>query len=236
MSRSPTSSEPSRWRLRPSPWERPPSSWPRAARRPLAESLGLDPVWAQAQEAGIPSSSTSGARRLIDPPTSATACRPADFHGGEENFRSVDYMGIPGRRPDARHDDLRRRPRALLGAAHRGDRTRAIWVPSWLRQMESAFEAFARHEERSGPSRSGPPSMYADRCASRPTRPRTWAGSWRRPAPKWPCSPRLPHVEGGRRPLERSRPPRRRQRGGPPALLRRELLGSHGDRASVVAA
>ena len=21
---------------------------------------------------------------------------PPDFHGGEENFRSVDYMGIPG--------------------------------------------------------------------------------------------------------------------------------------------
>ncbi len=74
---------------------------------------------------------------------------PPDFHGGEENFRSVDYMGIPG--PPAQtlatmifDGVLERFPDLRMGVIEQG----AIWVPSWMRQMESAFEAFARHEDR----------------------------------------------------------------------------------------
>jgi hypothetical protein len=74
---------------------------------------------------------------------------PPDFHGGEENFRSVDYMGIPG--PPAQtlatmifDGVFERFPRLRIGVIEQG----AIWVPSWLRQMEAAFEAFARHEDR----------------------------------------------------------------------------------------
>ena len=37
-----------------------------------------------------------------------------------------------------------RLPDAALGVIEQG----AIWVPSWMRQMESAFEAFVRHEDR----------------------------------------------------------------------------------------
>ena len=97
------------------------------------------------------SSSTSAA-----PATSSTPAYfhnglpiPPDFHGGEENFRSVDYMGIPD--PPAQtlatlifDGVLERFPDLRFGVIEQG----AIWVPSWTRQMESAFEAFARHEER----------------------------------------------------------------------------------------
>ena len=153
------------------------------------------------------SSSTSAAPATSStPPTSRTGCPiPPDFHGGEENFRSVDYMGIP-RPPEQtlatmifdgvfdRFPDLR------IGVIEQG----AIWVPSWLRQMESAFDAFARHEERLRALRCGPRSTCAARCASRRTRPRTSAGSSPRPAPR-SClfSSDYPHVEGGRKPLER---------------------------------
>ena len=58
-------------------------------------------------------------------------------------------MGIPG--PPAQtlatmifDGVLERFPDLRIGVIEQG----AIWVPSWMRQMEAAFEAFARHEER----------------------------------------------------------------------------------------
>ena len=58
----------------------------------------LDPVWAKAQDAGIPVVfHVGGTGDLIDPNYFVNGLPiPPDFHGGEENFRSVDYMGIPG--------------------------------------------------------------------------------------------------------------------------------------------
>ena len=63
--------------------------------------LGLDPVWARAQEAGMPVVfHVGGTGDLIDPNYFRNGLPiPPDFHGGEENFRSVDYMGIPAARP-----------------------------------------------------------------------------------------------------------------------------------------
>ena len=60
--------------------------------------VGLDPVWARAQEARIPVVfHVGGTGDLIDRNYFRNGLPiPADFHGGEENFRSVDYMGIPG--------------------------------------------------------------------------------------------------------------------------------------------
>ncbi len=113
--------------------------------------VGLDPVWAQASEAGIPVVfHVGGTGDLIDPNYFKNGLPvPPDFHGGEENFRSVDYMGIPS--PPAQtlatmifDGVFDRFPGLRVGVIEQG----AIWVPSWLRQMESAFDAFARHEER----------------------------------------------------------------------------------------
>ncbi len=111
----------------------------------------LDPVWAQAQAAGIPVVfHVGGTGDLIDPNYFVNGLPiPPDFHGGEENFRSVDYMGIPG--PPMQtlatmifDGVLERFPELRIGVVEQG----AIWLPSWMLQMESAFEAFGRHEER----------------------------------------------------------------------------------------
>ncbi len=167
----------------------------------------LDPVWAAAQAAGIPIVfHVGGTGDLIDHNYFVNGLPiPPDFHGGEENFRSVDYMGIPG--PPAqtlatmifdgvfdRFSELR------VGVIEQG----AIWVPSWMRQMESAFDAFVRHEERVRALELRP-SEYVRRqmrFTPYPTEDVGWiidqAG-----AEVVLFSSDYPHVEGGRRPIER---------------------------------
>ncbi len=71
--------------------------------------VGLDGVWSRAQESGIPVVfHVGGTGDLIDRNYFHNGLPvPPDFHGGEENFRSVDYMGIPlSARADAGRDDL----------------------------------------------------------------------------------------------------------------------------------
>ena len=164
-------------------------------------------VWAQAEEAGIPIVfHVGGTGQLIDPHYFDNGLPiPHDFHGGDENFRSVDYMGIPG--PPAQtlatlifDGVLERFPDLRIGVIEQG----AIWVPSWLRQMESAFEAFRRHEDRLQ-ALSMSPGEYVHRqvrFTPYPTEDVGWiveqAG-----ADLVMFSSDYPHVEGGRRPLER---------------------------------
>jgi predicted TIM-barrel fold metal-dependent hydrolase len=167
----------------------------------------LDPVWARAEEAGIPVVfHVGGTGDLVDHAYFLNGLPiPPDFHGGEENFRSVDYMGIPG--PPAQtlatlifDGVLERFPSLRFGVIEQG----AIWVPSWLRQMESAFEAFARHEERLQ-QLSMRPTEYVHRqvrFTPYPTEDVGWiveqAG-----ADLVLFSSDYPHVEGGRNPLKR---------------------------------
>ncbi|QYG95078.1 amidohydrolase family protein [Iamia sp. SCSIO 61187] len=168
---------------------------------------GLDPVWARASEAGIPIVfHVGGTGDLIDPAYFRNGLPvPPDFHGGEENFRSVDYMGIPG--PPAQtlatmifDGVLDRFPALRIGVIEQG----AIWVPSWMRQMESAFEAFHRHEDRLQ-ALALRPSEYVRRqvrFTPYPTEDVGWIVAQAGPEV---ClfSSDYPHVEGGRRPIER---------------------------------
>jgi len=169
--------------------------------------VGLDPVWARAQEARIPVVfHVGGTGDLIDRNYFRNGLPiPADFHGGEENFRSVDYMGIPG--PPAQtlatmifDGVLERFPDLRIGVIEQG----AIWVPSWMRQMESAFEAFARHEERLR-DLSLRPSEYVRRQVRFTPYPTDDVGWIVEQAGPDVCmfSSDYPHVEGGRRPIER---------------------------------
>src|SRR6476619_3540112 len=169
--------------------------------------VGLDPVWAQAQEAGIPIVfHVGGTGDLIDGNYFRNGLPiPPDFHGGEENFRSVDYMGIPG--PPAQtlatmifDGVLERFPELRIGVIEQG----AIWVPSWLRQMESAFEAFVKHEERLR-ALSLRPSEYVRRQVRFTPYPTEDVGWIIEQAGSEVClfSSDFPHVEGGRRPVER---------------------------------
>jgi predicted TIM-barrel fold metal-dependent hydrolase len=169
--------------------------------------LGLDPVWARAQEAGIPVVfHVGGTGDLIDPAYFDNGLPiPPDFHGGEENFRSVDYMGIPV--PPAQtlatmifDGVLERFPELRIGVIEQG----AIWVPSWLRQMESAFEAFHKHEERLR-ALSLRPTEYVRRqvrFTPYPTEDVGWIIEQAGPEVVL-FSSDFPHVEGGRRPVER---------------------------------
>jgi predicted TIM-barrel fold metal-dependent hydrolase len=169
--------------------------------------LGLDPLWAIAQEAEIPIVfHVGGTGDLIDAGYFQNGLPiPKDFHGGEENFRSVDYMGIPG--PPMQtlatmifDGVLERFPRLRVGVIEQG----AIWLPSWMRQMESAFDAFSRHEERLQ-NLSLRPSEYVERqirVTPYPTEDVGWVTEQIGPDI---ClfSTDFPHVEGGRRPFER---------------------------------
>ena len=167
----------------------------------------LDGLWARAQDAGIPVVfHVGGTGDLIEPGYFRNGRPvPPDFHGGEENFRSVDYMGIPG--PPAQtlatlifDGVLERFPALRIGVIEQG----AIWVPSWLRQMEAAFDAFARHEERLR-NLSLRPSDYVRRQVRFTPYPTEDVGWIIANAGSEVCmfSSDYPHVEGGRRPLER---------------------------------
>lgn len=167
----------------------------------------LDPVWRVAEEADVPVVfHVGGTGALVDPAYFNNGLPvPPDFHGGEENFRSVDYMGIPV--PPAQSlatmifdGVLERFPGLRVGVIEQG----AIWVPSWTRQMESAFEAFARHEERLR-ALSLRPTEYVRRqvrCTPYPTEDVGWIIEQSGPDI---CmfSSDYPHVEGGRKPIER---------------------------------
>jgi predicted TIM-barrel fold metal-dependent hydrolase len=169
--------------------------------------LDLFGVWAQAEEAGIPVVfHVGGTGQLIDKHYFDNGLPiPHDFHGGDENFRSVDYMGIPV--PPAQtlatlifDGVLERFPDLRIGVIEQG----AIWVPSWMRQMESAFEAFERHEERLQ-SLSMRPSEYVHRqvrFTPYPTDDVGWIVEQGGPDLVM-FSSDYPHVEGGRRPIER---------------------------------
>ncbi len=169
--------------------------------------IGLDGVWARAQEAGIPVVfHVGGTGDLIEHEYFVNGLPvPPDFHGGEENFRSVDYMGIPG--PPMQtlatmifDGVLDRFPGLRVGVIEQG----AIWLPSWMRQMESAFDAFARHEERLR-ALSLRPSEYVRRQVRATPYPTEDVGWIIEQAGQEICmfSSDYPHVEGGRRPIER---------------------------------
>ena len=167
-------------------------------------------MWAQAEEAGIPVVfHVGGTGTLVDPNYFVNGRPvPPDFHGGEENFRSVDYMGIPV--PPAQtlatlifDGVLERFPGLRIGVIEQG----AIWVPSWLRQMESAFEAFHRHEERLQ-ALSLRPSDYVHRqvrFTPYPTEDVGWIVE--QAGPTWSCSrPTTPTSRAVASPWSASRP------------------------------
>ena len=72
-----------------------------------------------------------------------------DFHGGDTNFKSIDYMSIPlpvMQTLNALVIDgvLQRHPDLRIGVIELG----ASWIPGWMRMLDSAHEAFRRNEER----------------------------------------------------------------------------------------
>jgi predicted TIM-barrel fold metal-dependent hydrolase len=169
--------------------------------------VALDPVWAIAQEAGFPIVfHVGGGGELLSPDYFENGL-PAekDFHGGEENFRSVDYMAIPY--PPMQtvatlilDGVLERFPRLMIGVIEQG----ASWVPGWMRTLDSGFEAFRRHEQRLQ-KLSMKPSDYVRRQLRVTPYPAEDVGWITEQAGPEIClfSSDYPHVEGGRNPLRR---------------------------------
>jgi hypothetical protein len=101
--------------------------------------IALDPVWAMAQEAGIPILFHVGGEDKLNPVYKINGLPPVpDFHGGDDNFTSVSYMPIPNSMMqtiatlifDGVFD---RFPRLKWGAIELG----ASWLPGWMRAMDS---------------------------------------------------------------------------------------------------
>ncbi len=173
---------------------------------------GLFPVWAQAQEAGLPVVFHVGGGlrladgRLLDPEYFENGGPPVpDFHGGDENFRSIDYMAIPTAPMQTLatllfDGVLDRFPRLRFGVIEQG----ASWVPSWIRFMDSAFEAFRKREERLQ-RLALRPSEYVRRQIRATPYPAEDVGWIIEQAGDEVClfSTDYPHVEGGRNPIKR---------------------------------
>jgi predicted TIM-barrel fold metal-dependent hydrolase len=168
--------------------------------------IGFDPVWAIAEEAGLPILFHVGGERKLEPAYFENGMpRVKDFHGGEENFTSVSFMAIP----DAVMQTLAamiidgvmdRFPRLKFGAIELG----ASWVPSWMRFMDSAHQAFYKNEERLH-KLSAPPSEIVRRQVRVTPYPHEDAGWIIKNSGEEIClfSSDFPHVEGGRNPLKR---------------------------------
>lgn len=172
----------------------------------------LDPVWAQAQEAKLPVVFHVGGGhrladgKLLDPDYFENGGpRVPDFHGGDENFRSIDYMAIPTAPMQTLatlifDGVLERFPDLRFGVIEQG----ASWVPSWMRFMDSAFHAFRRREERLQ-RLSLLPSEFVRRQVRATPYPAEDVGWIVRNAGPEVClfSSDYPHVEGGRNPIKR---------------------------------
>ena len=168
---------------------------------------GLFPVWEVAQEAGLPIVfHVGGGGQLLDPNYFENGLPPVpDFHGGAENFTSVDFMAIP--HPpmltlstmifDGVFD---RFPRLKVGVIEQG----AVWVPSWMRQLDTAYDAFAKNEVRLQKLELRP-SEYVQRQIRVTPYPMDPVGWIIEQAGEDVClfSTDYPHVEGGRNPIKR---------------------------------
>lgn len=169
--------------------------------------IALDPVWAVAQDAGVPVVfHVGGGGQLLSSKYFVNGLPPVpDFHGGAENFRSVDYMAIP-------HPPMTtlatmifdgvmdRFPRLMFGVIEQG----ASWLPGWMRNLDSAFGAFRKNEERLQRLSDRPSGIVRRQLRVTPY-PHEDTGWIIAQAGPELClfSSDYPHVEGGRNPLGR---------------------------------
>ena len=168
--------------------------------------IGFDPIWARAQEAGVPIVFHVGGEQTMDPVYKTNGLPPVpDFHGGDSNFTSVTYLAIPYAPMQTLgtmiYDGvLDRFPALRIGVIELG----ASWVPGWMRALDSGAEAFRKNEDRLQ-RLSLKPSEFVRRQVRVTPYPHEPAG-WvvKNTAPEVAMfSSDYPHVEGGRNPLRR---------------------------------
>jgi uncharacterized protein len=168
--------------------------------------IGLDPVWAQAEEAGVPVVFHVGGGLPMDPTYKENGLPPVkDFTGGDGNFTSVSFMSIPTAPMQTLatmilDGVLERFPNLRIGVIEQG----AAWVPGWMWSMDSAAEAFQKNEARLH-KLSMRPSEYVQRQVRVTPYPHEPAGRIIELTGPDVCmfSSDYPHTEGGRNPLKR---------------------------------
>lgn len=168
--------------------------------------IGLFPVWAMAEEAGVPILFHVGGEEWLNPTYKENGLPPVpDFRGGDNNFTSVSYMPIPHSVMQTLatliFDGVLDKFAALKwGAIELG----AAWAPGWMRSMDSAAHAFAKNEERLQ-KLSATPSEIVQRQVRITPYPHEDAGWIAAHAGEQVCmfSSDYPHIEGGRNPLKR---------------------------------
>jgi predicted TIM-barrel fold metal-dependent hydrolase len=180
-----------------------PSACPR---RHSPSHIGFDPLWARAQEVGIPVVFHVGGGRAMDPAYKENGLPPVkDFTGGDGNFTSVSYMYISESPMQSLATMIidgifERFPRLRFGVIEMG----AAWVPGWMRAMDSAADAFRKNEERLR-RLALKPSEYVRRQIRVTPYPHEPTGWIVKNAGREVCmfSSDYPHTEGGRHPLKR---------------------------------
>ena len=168
--------------------------------------VGLDRVWAQAAEAGVPIVFHVGGEEPMNKVYKNNGLPPVpDFHGGDTNFTSVSYMAIPYAPMQTLatliiDGVLDRFPSLRIGLIELG----AAWLPGLMHSMDSAAEAFRRNEERLQ-KLSLLPSEFVRRqvrACPYPHEPAAWIIDNTGPEIAM-FSSDYPHVEGGRNPVKR---------------------------------
>ncbi len=167
--------------------------------------IGLYPLWAVVQEAGLPILFHVGGEEKMHPDyINNGGPQVLDFHGGAENFTSLTFMAIPlsvWQTLSALVIDgvFDRFPNLKFGAIELG----ASWLPSLMRFMDSGAAAFGR-EERLQKLSARPSEILRRqlRVTPYPHEDTAWiiANSGEEM-----ClfSSDFPHIEGGRNPLKR---------------------------------
>ncbi|WP_397416979.1 amidohydrolase family protein [Phenylobacterium sp.] len=165
----------------------------------------LDPLWALAQEAGVPILFHVGGEEKMHRDYLENGLPfVKDFHGGDENFTSLTFMAIPlsvWQTLSALVIDgvFDRFPRLKFGAIELG----ASWLPSLMKFLDSGCAAFGKEERLL--KLSGTPSEILRRqlrVTPYPHEDVAWimANSGEEMVL---FSSDFPHVEGGRNPLKR---------------------------------
>ena len=168
--------------------------------------IAFDPIWAMAQEAGLPIVFHVGGEMKMNPDYFENGLpRVKDFHGGEENFTSLSFMTIPHSVMETLaalifDGVLDRFPKLKFGAIELG----GSWLPSWMRYLDAGYGAFFKHEERLK-KLSLKPSEFVKRQIRVTPYPHEDSGWIIANSAEEIClfSSDFPHVEGGRNPLKR---------------------------------
>lgn len=165
----------------------------------------FDPLWALAQDAGLPILFHVGGEQKLDPAYfNNGGPQVLDFHGGAENFTSVSFMAIPvsiwQTLPVLVFDGVFDRfPNLKFGAIELG----AGWLPSLMQFMDSGALAFGKEERLQ--RLSAKPSEILQRQFFATPYPHENVGWIISNVGEDMClfSSDYPHVEGGRNPLKR---------------------------------